>query len=294
MVDAPRCQQGVASAMKISFVVLTYNRTDALLAVLRSLSEQCDARHEVLIADDGSQPDQVKMLHERCPVFKCPVRHIWHPDVGFTAARARNLAASHATGDYLVFLDGDCIPNKAFVAQHTRLAEAGCFVNGSRVLLSKNLTTQVVNGKIDLLSRPVSFWWHARLRGDCNKLLHLLVWPWRLFRVKQGFRWRGIRSCNFGVWRRDFASVNGFDETFEGWGHEDADLVLRLTHLGIQRKNGFMATEVFHLWHRENERDQESANKKKVLQRMKTNLILAEKGLAEIDPQSPVKITQLH
>jgi glycosyltransferase involved in cell wall biosynthesis len=280
--------------MKISFVILTYNRTDALLAVLRSLSEQCDARHEVLIADDGSQPDQVKMLHERCPAFKCPVRHIWHADVGFTAAQARNLAASQATGDYLVFLDGDCIPNKAFVAQHARLAEAGCFVNGSRVLLSKNLTAQVVNGKIDLPSRPASFWWHARLRGDCNKLLHLLVWPWRLFRVKQGFRWRGIRSCNFGVWWRDFASVNGFDETFEGWGHEDADLVLRLTHLGIQRKNGFMATEVFHLWHRENKRDQESANKEKVLQRMKTNLILAEKGLAEIDPQSPVKITQLH
>ncbi|MGH8846793.1 MAG: glycosyltransferase family 2 protein, partial [Polaromonas sp.] len=244
--------------MKISFIVLTYNRTDALLAVLRSLSAQCDAGHEVLIADDGSRPDQVQMLHERCPAFNCPVRHVWHPDVGFTAAQARNLAASQAKGDYLVFLDGDCVPNKAFVAQHTRLAEAGCFVNGSRVLLSENLTAQVVNGTIDLPSRPLPFWWRARLRGDCNKLLHLLVWPWRLFRVKKGFRWQGIRSCNFAVWRRDFAAVNGFDETFQGWGHEDADLVLRLSHLGVQRKNGFMATEVFHLWHRENKRDQES------------------------------------
>lgn len=280
--------------MKISFIVLTYNRTDALLPVLRSLSEQCDARHEVLIADDGSRPDQVEMLHERCPVFKCPVRHVWHPDVGFTAAQARNLAASQATGDYLVFLDGDCVPNKAFVAQHTRLAEAGCFVNGSRVLLSENLTAKVVNGTIDLPGRPLPFWWRARLRGDCNKLLHLLVWPWRLFRVKQGFQWQGIRSCNFAVWRRDFAAVNGFDETFQGWGHEDADLVLRLSHLGVQRKNGFMATEVFHLWHRENKRDQESVNKNRVLQRMKTDLILAEKGLREIDPESPVKITQLH
>ena len=79
--------------MKISFIVLTYNRTDALLAVLRSLSGQCSAEHEVLIADDGSRPDQVDMLFERCPAFKCPVRHVWHPDVGFTAARARNLAA---------------------------------------------------------------------------------------------------------------------------------------------------------------------------------------------------------
>jgi len=280
--------------MKISFIVLTYNRTDALLAVLRSLAAQCDMRHEVLIADDGSRPDQVEMLYERCPVFKCPVRHVWHPDVGFTAARARNLAASHATGDYLVFLDGDCVPNKSFVAQHTRLAESGCFVNGSRVLLSENLTGQVLNGAIDLPSRPASFWWQARLRGDSNKLLHLLIWPWRLLRVKKGFQWHGIRSCNFAVWQRDFAGVNGFDETFQGWGHEDADLVLRLTHLGILRKNGFMATEVFHLWHRENKRDQESGNKNRVLQRMKTNLVLAEKGLGEIDPASPVKINQLY
>lgn len=280
--------------MKISFIVLTYNRTDALLPVLRSLSEQCDERHEVLIADDGSRPEQVAMLQEHLPVFKCPVRHVWHPDVGFTAARARNLAARHATGDYLVFLDGDCVPNKAFVAQHARLAEAGCFVNGSRVLLSPGLTAQVVNGTIDLPGCSPAFWLRARLRRDCNKLLHLLVWPWRLFRVKQGFQWRGIRSCNFGVWQRDFTSINGFDESFQGWGHEDADLVLRLTHLGIQRKNGFMATEVFHLWHRENKRDQESVNKNRVLQRMKTDLILAEKGLREIDPESPVKITQLH
>jgi len=280
--------------MKISFIVLTYNRTDALLAVLRSLAEQCDGTYEVLIADDGSRQDQVEMLYERCPAFKCPVRHLWHPDTGFTASRARNLAAHHATGEYLVFLDGDCIPNKGFVAQHTVLAEAGFFVNGSRVLLSQRLTSQVLNEAIDLPHCPAWFWLHARFRGDCNKVLHLVVWPWHLFRVQQGFKWRGIRSCNFGVWQRDFIGVNGFDETFQGWGHEDADLALRLSHLGIQRKNGFMATEVFHLWHPESKRDQESVNKNRVMQRMHTDLIEAEKGLRELDTSLPLKITQLN
>ena len=279
--------------MKVSFIVLTYNRSDALLAVLRSLCVQCDADHEVLIADDGSRPEQVSMLVRQLPSFKCPVRHVWHPDVGFTAARARNLAASNAKGDYLVFLDGDCVPNRSFVAQHTRLAEAGCFVNGSRVLLSEALTRQVTSGTIDLLRCAAPFWLTARIRGDSNKILHLVVWPWRLFRVKKGFSWRGIRSCNLGVWRKDFVAVNGFDEVFEGWGHEDADLVLRLSHLGIKRENGFMATEVFHLWHRENKRSEESVNRKRVLQRMNTDLIRAEKGLAELDPRMSVQITLL-
>ena len=280
--------------MNISFVVLTYNRTEALLKVLRSLAAQCTAQHEVLIADDGSRPEEVRKLLEQCPPFHCAVRHVWHPDTGFTAAGARNLAAVHARFEYLVFLDGDCIPNRKMVAEHTRLAETGCFVNGSRVLLSRALSIRVVLEGIDLPHSSPTFWLKAWLRGDSNKLLHLLNWPWRLFRVKQRFAWRGIRSCNFGVWRQDFLKVNGFDETFQGWGHEDADLVLRLSHLGIQRKNGFMATEVFHLWHQENKRDRESSNKNRVIQRMQTDQVQADQGLQEIDPESPVKITQLN
>ena len=279
--------------MKISFIVLTYNRSDALLAVLRSLARQCGAGHEVLVADDGSNPMQVDLLRQKCPAFDCPVRHVWHPDTGFTAARARNLGAYHAANDYLVFLDGDCVPGPSFVKAHTRLAERGYFVNGSRVLLSERLTAYVVHQEIDLLVQSFVFWSKARLRGDSNKLLYLLGWPVSLFRVKEGFKWQGIRSCNLGVWRDDFVAINGFDETFEGWGHEDADLVLRLSHLGVQRKNGFWATEVYHLWHREQQRDQASVNKQKVLNRTKTNIVLAEKGLNQIERNAADEVNPL-
>lgn len=280
--------------MKISFIVLTYNRADALLAVLRSLAGQCGPEHEVLIADDGSRSDQVAMLLRHCPDFQCAVRHVWHPDVGFTAAGARNLGAHFSCGDYLIFLDGDCIPHRSFVAQHARLAEPGCFVNGSRVLLSESLTNQVLAQEFNLPQSTILFWCQARLRGDCNKLLHLVFWPFSKFRMHKGFSWRGIRSCNLGVWRRNFFAVNGFDETFMGWGHEDADLVLRLSHLGVCRKNGFMATEVFHLWHRESKRDQELINRNRVLARLKTDVVRAEKGLEELDAISSVKISRLN
>ena len=233
------------------------------------------------------------MLRQNCPVFDCPVRHVWHPDTGFTAAAARNLSAHHATGDYLVFLDGDCVPGPSFVKAHSRLAERACFVNGSRVLLSEALTRRVVSQNIDLLDQSWAFWLWARFKGDSNKLLHMLGWPVPWFRVQQGFKWKGIRSCNLAVWRKDFLSVNGFDETFEGWGHEDADLVLRLSHAGIQRKNGFWATEVYHLWHREQQRHQESVNRLKVIDRMKTVQIRADKGLSDIEPHCLGQVTRL-
>ncbi|MES2413549.1 MAG: glycosyltransferase family 2 protein [Pseudomonadota bacterium] len=280
--------------MKISFIVLTYNRTDALLPVLRSLARQCGPENEVVIADDGSDVANIELLRSRLPAFSCPVRHIWHPDIGFTAAKARNLGACFSRGDYLVFIDGDCIPNRSFVAAHKWLAEPGCFVNGSRVLLSEPLSARSIEGAIDLPSQAAKFWWMARLRGHSNKLLHTLTWRSSMLRVKERFVWRGIRSCNMAIWRKDFWAVNGFDETFEGWGHEDADLVLRLSNLGIKRKNGFMATEVFHLWHKESLRDQEAVNKQKLIDRMKSRLILAEKGLRELADDPLVKVEQLH
>lgn len=281
--------------MRTSFVVLTYNRSDALLTVLRSLAPQCGPDDEVVIADDGSRAEHVQALRTGLPDFACPVRHVWHPDVGFTASRARNLGAQAARGDYLVFMDGDCVPALRFVQMHQRLAEPGHFVNGSRVLLSEPLSRRVLAREVDLRTVGAAGWLALRARGDVNKLSHLLRWPGAPGRVETRFRWKGIRSCNFGVWKSDYAAVNGFDETFQGWGHEDADLVLRLHNLGRARKDGWLATEVFHLWHRENSRHNENANRDRVRARMESGIIRAEAGLAQL-PQasSQTLVTELN
>ncbi|MBI5279207.1 MAG: glycosyltransferase [Burkholderiales bacterium] len=280
--------------MKTAFVVLTYNRVAALLPVLRALAAQCGKKHEVLVADDGSSPAHVRRLQDELPRFGCRVRHVWHPDVGFTAARARNLAAARSEADYLVFLDGDCVPAPGFVQMHRRLAETGCFVNGSRVMLSRRLSQQAETGHLDLAKLGAGAWLRLRLGGDVNKLTHLVHWPGAPGRVETRFRWKGIRSCNFGLWRRDFEAVNGFDEGFSGWGHEDADLVLRLHHQGLKRKNGFCATEVFHLWHPESDRGRESDNRERVMARMKTGIIRSGKGLDEARPAREAVVTELN
>ncbi len=75
--------------------------------------------------------------------------------------------------------------------------------------------------------------------------------------------------------------VNGFDESFLGWGHEDSDLVVRLFNAGVMRKDGAFATEVFHLWHKEAQRDQESSNRKVVLQRAADKTTQATQGLRD-------------
>ncbi|WP_229507753.1 galactosyltransferase-related protein [Massilia sp. Dwa41.01b] len=82
-------------------------------------------------------------------------------------------------------------------------------------------------------------------------------------------------------WRSDLERVNGFDESFRGWGYEDSDAVARLFHAGVMRKDGAFSTEIFHLWHREAKRDQASSNQHIVLERMKTKETQAARGLRE-------------
>ena len=284
----------VSTGVKTSIVVLTYRRVHALLAVLRALAPQCNAACEVLVADDGSPPEDLAALQRGMPRFGCPVRHVWHPDTGFTAARARNLAVLASSGERLIFLDGDCVPNPRFLAMHARLSRPGEFVNGSRVLLSQHLTAQVEGGSIDMAKAGLAQWLSWRRRGDVNKWLHLWQWPGVPGRTQTAFRWQGIRSCNLAVWRDDFLAVNGFEEQFSGWGHEDADLVLRLHEQGIRRCNGFLATEVFHLWHPENSRIDASRNRDRVLERLLTHQKRAELGLDQGAGAAAVRITRLN
>lgn len=282
--------------MRIGFVIVTYNRSDALLAVLRALAPQCAADDVIVIADDGSRPEHVRAVHDGAPAAACPVLHVWHPDVGFTAGRARNLgalAARDAGAQYIVFMDGDCVPHARFAAMHRQLAEEGAFVNGSRVLLSEQLSARVVAGDVELSQQGLGQWLGLRLSGDVNKLSHLVQCPGLPGRRQTKFRWSGIRSCNFGLWWSDLDAVNGFDETFSGWGHEDADLVLRLHNQGLVRKNGHLATEVFHLWHRENSRDNEAANRARVTARINAGIRRAEVGLAQARGDATVVVTDL-
>lgn len=277
----------------ISVIVTTYNRSDALAAVMRGLSAQTDPQFEVVIADDGSSPphrDSVLAMANSLPFAAV---HVWHPDTGFTAAKVRNLGVAASSGSYLVFLDGDCVPEADFIAQHRRLSEAKRFVNGSRILLSERLTGQTVADVEKIVGRSRWYWWKHWWAGRASRSIGTWRLPNGTYRVKKQFSWKGIRSCNLALWRADFIEIDGFDEIYVGWGHEDADLALRLHHAGVLRKNGFCATEVFHLWHQEASRNRESVNASRVKLRAQTTITRAEIGYSQSREREQVVVTRL-
>lgn len=276
-------------ALKISVIITTYNRPDALAAVLEACFRQDDNQFEIIIADDGSTHNTrqcIDSMKHRSPV---PLLHVWQPDEGFRAARARNQGILAASGDYVVFLDGDCMPQPNFIRQHRKLSRPGYLVTGSRVLLSPGYTLRLLADQID--TRAPTFWGKLKLRlsGDVNKFLQTVLTLPDLGRESRRFSWRRIKSCNLGVWRSDLVAVNGFDESFQGWGHEDSDLVVRLFNAGVMRKEGAFATEVYHLWHKENERSLEDRNRNIVLQRSADKTVLAAHGM--VAPEADTSAT---
>ena len=266
----------------ISVIVTTYNREDALEAVLSALSRQSDRGFEVVVADDGSRPTTAAVMERWRPRLGVPLDHVWQMNCGFRAAEIRNRAILVCHGDYCIFLDGDCIPLADFVATHRRLAERGWFVTGNRVLLSSTLTAAVLSDDLRPETWTAPGWIRQRLRGGVNRLAAVLRLPLGPLRKLRSAQWLGARSCNLAIWRSDLERVDGFDASFSGWGREDSDLLIRLLHCGLRRKDGRFATGVIHLWHPDADRAQLAANDARLDEVLHSDRTRAQLGLSAL------------
>ncbi len=250
--------------MRTAVVITTYNRPEALAAVLDGYLAQDDTHFELIVADDGSGDETRRLVADYARRAPFRLEHIWQEDRGFRAAAIRNRALLATQAEYIVFSDGDCIPRSSFVSRHQTLAERRYFLAGNRVLLSRGFTQSVLQERTPIHRWSAARWAGARVRGDINRALPLVALPDAPFRRLAPARWEGVKTCNLSAWRDDLVRINGFDETYSGWGLEDSDLVIRLIHAGVRHKSARFATPVFHLWHPENDRSRLPDNQRRL------------------------------
>ena len=232
----------------ISVLLATYNWPQALKLSLESLRSQTDLDFEIIIADDGSTSSTKELILATQINFPVKITHLWQEDQGFRKTSILNQAIETSTGEYLIFLDGDCIAQPDFIAQHRKLAQANHLVTGSRILLNDELSKQLLTWPHWDFKKFTDKLLSYRLSGGINK-----YWPLKIklgdgaWRNYKKFVWRRIKGCNMACWRSDAQAIGGFDEGMTGWGHEDADFVFRLQNKGVIRKSGSWSTEVRHL-----------------------------------------------
>jgi glycosyltransferase involved in cell wall biosynthesis len=267
----------------ISVIVTTHNWKESLGACLASLFAQRDRRFEIVEADDGSRSDTADLVRRMARDSPVPLKYCYHENLGFRAGAIRNRGIQRCAGDYIVFVDGDCLTFPHFIRRHRRLARAGRFVAGNRILLSQPLTRAVLEGAAPLTGASRLRFLRHRLRKDVNRVTPLLHVPFDFWRTWSPRSWKMAMCCNLGAWKRDLVAVNGFDERFVGWGFEDSDLVVRLIHSGITRIDGRFALPVLHLWHAPQQRDGADANFSRLCERLRQGSIQAERGLAQLE-----------
>jgi glycosyltransferase involved in cell wall biosynthesis len=271
----------------ISVIVTTYNRDDALDGALRALAHQSDRKFEIVIAEDGSREETAAVVERWASRLAMPVKHVRHEHNGFRGGEIRNRGIRASAGHYCIFLDGDCLARADFVATHRRLAESGWFVTGNRILLSRELTEAVLAEGVAAEAWSLPSLARERLRGGANRVLPTLRLPLGPLRKLGRTQWRGAQTCNLAVARSDLDRIDGFDCSYAGWGLEDSDLVVRLLHAGVQRKDGRFATGVLHLWHAPNDRSQLAVNQSMLDELLRGDRVRALRGLSALRHDAP-------
>ncbi len=230
---------------------------------------------EVVIADDGSGKETLKLIQYYSTLFPFAVKHVWQEDEGFRASKIRNKAIDQCANEYIIQIDGDTILHPAFIADHVRLAEPNCFLSGSRVQVGPKATARALqSGKFRFNS--FSF--------DVKNRLNAIHFPlYNLGAAKRNTPKEvliyKIRGCNMSFWKRDLVDVNGYDEDFEGWGREDSELVWRLLSKGCYLKNIKFAAVQYHLHHAINSRSKLEENHARMLERMLSSSYFTANGI---------------
>lgn len=235
----------------VSIIIAVYNNNHWLKMIFNMLQKQTYKNFEVVIADDGSSPENVKTIEQMIKEVSFPVQHVWHEDKGWQKDIILNKAVVASKADYLVFLDGDCIPDKHFVKDHFNLRKPGHVIGGRRVQLPQNISDAltpelVANGYLDKKFLKLLF---CKERHSENvlrvplKVRNLLG----ICKPKNGL----LLGCNFGMHKSDLLKVNGFDERYLAPATgEDTDLEARLSRVGIPVLRYTFICRVYHRKHK--------------------------------------------
>jgi len=239
--------------MRISVIVPTYNRPKALKLCLLSLASQSIMPYEILIADDGSTAETRATVLEMQEKLKhaFPVKHIWHEDIGFRKPKILNETVRQSSGDYLIFIDGDCMAHRHFIRSHVENSSPEAILSGKRVEIGKELTMLLLDRGTILNSFNLRLLWDAAMSRS-RKVEEAVMIRNRYLRHmthRDRITDDGIWGCNFSLYKNLFIAVNGCDEDFLDGSIEDNDLGIRVLNQGKQVRSVRGLAIIFHLWH---------------------------------------------
>lgn len=260
----------------ISVILSLYKQLDNIYLILLGLSKQTYTGFEVIIAEDDNAPETLGFLESARKQFNYEIRHVSQEDMGFRKMQIMNKAMVAAKGEYLVFLDGDCIPHRRLLEAYNKRLAPDTVCLGRRCYLDEKITKKILEtkdlGKLNFVNLIL----HA------SHLDRAFYMPW----MGIGKPKRKVIGCNWAAPRKTILDVNGYDEdyTLPRCG-EDLDLDWRLRKLpNIKILNIKHEVITYHLYHKVNySKEQIEASRKMRLEKIEEGLFICKNGIKKID-----------
>ncbi len=275
--------------MRISIIIAVYKDIEALQLIIDSLRNQNYPDLEVVIAEDNNS---IEMAEYVSSITDLDVVHTTQEDLGIRKARSQNNAIIKSSGEYLIFIDGDCIPYSTFINSHAKLAEKMCVLSGRRVNLGPTISKKIRERSINALSLEKNYLLHLPFLLK-DKSTHtaqgIYIRPDSLLYKKTVAKRKksnlNILGCNFSCFKSDIVAIDAFDESYgETAVPDDTDLQWRLEAAGLKLKTCKLSANQFHLYHTRHHQVRDVSDMvEKMHRRKNAGNYIAEKGLSSHD-----------
>ena len=187
--------------MKASVIIPAYNAEKTIGRCLSSLSQQSFKDFETIVVDDGSR-DGTAAVVKQFPKVKLVQQKNAGP------ATARNKGASQARGEYLIFLDSDCVANSNWLKEMA----APLKDNGIAGVQGK-----YKNKRKELIARLT----HLEIEERYEKMAR--------------HKYIDFMGSYSAAYRKSvFQEMKGFDTSFPMASGEDTDLSFRISRAGYK------------------------------------------------------------
>lgn len=274
--------------IKISIIISVYKNIKALDIILKALENQTLKVDEIIISEDGNF-DKMKEFIDS--LKQDNIIHLSCEDIGWRKNIALNKAIVKASGDYLIFIDGDVVPHKDFIKGHISLSEKNKVCCGKRSELGQKYSELIYDKKMQI-DQISDNYLKLIIPLHKDKVHHYEdgIYSKFLNKITSNRYVRHIIGCNFSCYKEDILKINGFNEDYihpaEG---EDVDITWRFRGLGIEMKSCRYVANVYHLWHKKGFGEKEGSINRNIMdQNIKNKQYICLNGIKKLKKEDMV------
>ena len=278
--------------MRLSVILSTYDRPDLLERVLWGYAVQTQRDFQLVVADDGSDAETRALIERLREATGLDIVHVWHADRGFRKSEILNRAIVAASGEYLLFSDGDCIPRADLIEVHRGLARPGRYLAGGYLKLPAGVSDGITIADVRSGRATDLGWLRAQGWRPGRRALRL-VRSRRLAAILDLMTPTSadFQGNNASTWKEALLAVNGFEGEM-GYGGLDKALGYRLQNLGVRGIQIRHRAICMHLHHdRPYRRPEVLRRNRGILKAIRRDgVVRASRGIAELAPEPDVRI----